>query len=109
MWRRLAEIAGQYLQKGTRVYLAGSLKTRKWQDQSGADRYTTEIQVRDLIMLDARASDAGSGAGRQPASPAGQGGRRADGGNGQRAPHNPVHAASFQAQAPADFDDDIPF
>ncbi len=62
-----------------------------------------------MIMLDARASDAGAGAGRQTASPAGQGGRRADGGNGQRAPHNPVYAASFQAQAPADFDDDIPF
>lgn len=52
LWRRLAEIAQQYLRKGSRIYAAGQIKTRKWQDQSGADRYTTEIRVRDLMMLD---------------------------------------------------------
>jgi single-strand DNA-binding protein len=87
LWRRLAEIAGQYLQKGARVYIAGHLKTRKWTDNTGQDRYTTEIQTRDLIMLD----------GRQHATP------HQD--NGQR----PVNTASFQQQAPSDFDDDIPF
>ena len=56
LYRRLAEIAGQYLRKGSQVYVEGRLKTRKWQDQNGQDRYTTEIQGDVLQMLDSRQS-----------------------------------------------------
>lgn len=59
-WRKLAEICGEYLHKGSRVYIEGKIQTRKWQDQSGNDRYTTEIVAREMKMLDRR--DAGSGA-----------------------------------------------
>ncbi|NCD13706.1 MAG: single-stranded DNA-binding protein [Bacteroidia bacterium] len=54
-WQRLAEICGEYLAKGSRVYIEGKLKTRKWQDQSGQDRYTTEIVAREMKMLSPRA------------------------------------------------------
>ena len=54
MYQRLAEIAGEYLKKGSKVYLEGRLQTRKWQNQQGADQYTTEIIVNDMQMLDSR-------------------------------------------------------
>lgn len=54
LYRRLAEIAGQYLTKGSQVYIEGRLKTRKWQDNNGQDRYTTEIQGDNLQMLGGR-------------------------------------------------------
>ena len=54
LYRRLAEIAGQYLRKGSQVYVEGRLKTRKWQDSNGHDRYTTEIQGDNLQMLGGR-------------------------------------------------------
>lgn len=54
LYRRLAEIAGQYLTKGSQVYVEGRLKTRKWQDNNGQDRYTTEIQGDNLQMLGGR-------------------------------------------------------
>ena len=54
LYRRLAEIAGQYLRKGSQVYIEGRLKTRKWQDNNGQDRYTTEIQGDNLQMLGGR-------------------------------------------------------
>ena len=60
-WRRLAEICGEYLSKGSRVYIEGKLQTRKWQDQNGNDRYTTEIIAREMKMLSPRASGGGSG------------------------------------------------
>ena len=60
-WRRLAEICGEYLSKGSRVYIEGRLQTRKWQDQNGNDRYTTEIIAREMKMLSPRASGGGSG------------------------------------------------
>ncbi|MBK1633774.1 hypothetical protein CKO31_24150 [Thiohalocapsa halophila] len=101
MWRRLAEIAGQYLAKGSRVFVAGSLKTRKWQDQTGAERYTTEVQVRDLMMLDGQQ---GQG---QPQS------RGQHRGNGQdRPPQQHQGAPDYQAPpsgARGYYDDDIPF
>lgn len=53
-FNRLAEIAGEYLRKGGKVYVEGSLRTRKWQDQNGQDRYTTEIVANELQMLDSR-------------------------------------------------------
>ena len=93
-FRRLAEIAGEYLKKGSKVYIEGKLQTRKWQDQQGNDRYTTEIIANEMQMLDSRG--AGGGA------PAGGGG-----GNFNQS------ASSQPSAAPAggmgDFDDDIPF
>lgn len=53
-WRRLAEICGEYLTKGSRVYIEGKLQTRKWQDQNGNNRYTTEIVVKEMKMLSPR-------------------------------------------------------
>jgi single-strand DNA-binding protein len=88
MFRRLAEVAGEYLRKGSQVYIEGKLKTRKWQDKSGADRWTTEIEAREMQMLGARGGDAGMGA------PARQ----------QSAP--PPAAA---AGGGPDYEDDIPF
>ena len=54
---KLAEIIGQYLKKGSKIYISGGMRTRKWQDQSGADRYSTEIVAKDIIMLDSKGSD----------------------------------------------------
>jgi single-strand DNA-binding protein len=62
-WRKLAEICGEYLHKGSRVYIEGKIQTRKWQDQSGNDRYTTEIVAREMKMLDRRESGSGSSPG----------------------------------------------
>jgi len=77
VWGKLAELCGQYLRKGNRVYLEGRLKTSKWEDEQGTTRYTTEIVVNDLIMLgsskDAPAGEpehVGTGAEEQPAVPA---------------------------------------
>ena len=53
-WDKLGEICAQYLQKGSLVYISGRMQTRKWQDQSGADRYTTEIVAREMKMLDGK-------------------------------------------------------
>lgn len=89
-FNRLAEIAGEYLRKGSKVYVEGSLRTRKWQDQSGADKYTTEIVASEMQMLDSRGGEAGSSpAPRQAQSQA------------QKAPSEPV--------SEEEFDDDIPF
>jgi single-strand DNA-binding protein len=57
MFRRLAEIAGEYLRKGSSIYVEGRLKTRKWQDKNGQDRYTTEIEASEMKMLDRAPSD----------------------------------------------------
>lgn len=92
MFRRLAEIAGEYLKKGSKVYIEGRLQTRKWQGQDGQDRYTTEIVANEMQMLDARGGGANSGSFNQ----------------------QPAAAASDSQPQPAtagfdDFDDDIPF
>jgi single-strand DNA-binding protein len=60
-FNRLAEIAGEYLRKGSKVYIEGSLRTRKWQDQQGQDRYTTEIVANEMQMLDGRGATADTG------------------------------------------------
>lgn len=68
-WGKLAEICGKYLQKGSKVYVEGSINTRKWQDKSGNDRYSTEIKVREMKMLDGKGSSGagrGDGPGQQP-------------------------------------------
>lgn len=59
-WAKLAEICGEYLHKGSKVYIEGKIQTRKWQDQSGADRYTTEIVAREMKMLSPRNGEGGN-------------------------------------------------
>src|SRR6056300_1065938 len=60
-FNRLAEIAGEYLRKGSKVYVEGALRTRKWQGQDGADRYSTEIVASEMQMLDSRGAGQGGG------------------------------------------------
>lgn len=62
-WRRLAEICAEFLSKGSKVYIEGKLQTRKWQDQNGNDRYTTEIVAKEMQMLTPRGAGAASGGG----------------------------------------------
>ncbi|MEE4192336.1 MAG: single-stranded DNA-binding protein [Halieaceae bacterium] len=103
-FNRLAEIAGEYLRKGSKVYVEGSLRTRKWQDQSGQDRYTTEIVGNEMQMLDSRGQGMGA-----PYPDQGQG---YDTPAQSPAPAPQQAAAGGQAAPPAsfeDFDDDIPF
>lgn len=90
---RLAEIAGEYLKKGSQVYVEGRLQTRKWQDQQGNDRYTTEIVANDMQMLGGRGSGEGA-----------TGGSRSD--VDRTPPREPAAASGAPAE---DFDDDIPF
>ncbi|WP_215769833.1 single-stranded DNA-binding protein [Haemophilus sp. SZY H36] len=109
-YRRQAEICGEYLRKGSQVYVEGRLKTRKWQDQNGQDRYTTEIQGDVMQMLGARNQAAGypsdMGAAPQPSYQARQ---TNNGGSYQSSRPAPQQAAP-QAEPPMDgFDDDIPF
>lgn len=105
-FNRLAEIAGEYLKKGSKVYVEGSLRTRKWQDKEGHDRYTTEITGNEMQMLDSRGTGQGS---------AGQGGGLAsyDDYPQAAAPRSSAAAQPGGSAAPAggypDFDDDIPF
>ncbi|WP_417658655.1 single-stranded DNA-binding protein [Pseudidiomarina sp.] len=130
-YRRLAEIAGEYLKKGSKVYIEGRLQTRKWQGQDGVERYTTEIVINDLQMLDGRpgggqgGGQGGYGGGQQAGGFGGQQG-------GQQGGQKPAaQQGAQQRQAPAqnfnqqpaqqpkqeqepfipdqDFDDDIPF
>ena len=110
---RLAEIVGQYLRKGSQVYVEGSLRTRKWTDQSGVEKYTTEIRADQMQMLGSRQGMGGSGAGpddggyeapRQSAAPAG----RAPAAAPRQAPA-PAPAPSRASSGFDDMDDDIPF
>jgi len=93
LFKRLAEIAGEYLRKGSKVYIEGRLQTRKWQAQDGSDRYTTEIVANDLQMLDSR-----GGAENYNSAPSAQAANSGGGGSPQMAP-----------MGMDDFDDDIPF
>ncbi|MEE9492993.1 MAG: single-stranded DNA-binding protein [Gammaproteobacteria bacterium] len=94
-YRRLAEIAGEYLKKGSQVYIEGKLQTRKWQDKSGNDRYTTDIIVNEMQMLGARTGGSAAYAG---------------GGSNARPAASQSSAPAAPAQPAADdFDDDIPF
>jgi len=96
LFGRLAEIAGEYLRKGSQVYIEGSLRTRKWQDKQGNERYSTEIVGNDLQMLGGRA---GAGA----ASPAGATAAAA------AAPSYAEESAGGGGSRSEEFDDDIPF
>lgn len=119
-FNRLAEIAGEYLRKGSKVYVEGSLRTRKWQDQSGQDRYTTEIVANELQMLDGRGDNGGDymggaqqgygapqqsyGGSQNYAPPASGGGYPQGGMKPAPAPQAAPPSGGFD-----DFDDDIPF
>ena len=102
---RLAEIVGQYLKKGSQVYVEGSLRTRKWTDKEGVDKYTTEIRADQMQMLGSRQGMGGAGA------------SDGDDGGGYSAPRAPAaRPAPVAKAAPAkaasgfdDMDDDIPF
>ena len=106
-FNRLAEIAGEYLRKGSQVYIEGSLKTRKWTDKSGNDRYTTEVVGKDLQMLGGRAGDGSQSSG-QSSQGADYGSRSAPAQQQQRQQQAPAPAAA-PFNADNDFDDDIPF
>ncbi len=87
---RLAEIAGEYLRKGSKVYIEGRLQTRKWQGQDGQDRYTTEIVANEMQMLDSRGGGGGGDFNQRPAASQSQNQPATSGTDG-------------------DFDDEIPF
>jgi single-strand DNA-binding protein len=97
-FNRLAEIAGEYLKKGSKVFIEGSLRTRKWEDKDGQNRYTTEIVAKEMQMLDSKGGSANF-----------------DGGNSPSSSNSPSNnkPSSAPANKPAadvnDFDDDIPF
>lgn len=88
---KTAEICGQYLKKGSQVYVEGSLRTRKWQDKDGQDRYTTEIQADEMTLLDRPTGE--PGAAPTATRPAAQ----------------PMAASPQSMAAPADEVDDLPF
>lgn len=92
-FNRLAEIVGEYLKKGSKIYVEGSLRTRKWQDKSGQDRYTTEIVAGEMQMLDSKGGGSAGGFER--------------GGSQQQDNHS--KAPMETAEAAEGFDDDIPF
>lgn len=98
-FNRLGEIAGEYVRKGSKLYIEGSLRTRKWQDQQGQDRYTTEIIANDIQMLDSKGASPSSG--------------YEDIGQAQFMPHNQSPTKQQSAPIPQDafegLDDDIPF
>ena len=101
MFGRLAEIAAEYLRKGSQVYIEGKLRTRKWQDKEGKDRYTTEIVADEMQMLGSKGGGAGAGAG--SSAPA-----AASGSSQRPAAVNAVNEG-VDGGPPGDFDDDIPF
>ncbi|MFO0235390.1 MAG: single-stranded DNA-binding protein [Burkholderiales bacterium] len=110
---RLAEIAGEYLKKGRSVYVEGRLKTRKWQDKEGQDRYTTEIIAQEMQLLGSREGMGGGGGGGDDGGGysresygggSGGGGARSGGGGGAARKPAPSGGAGL-----GDMDDDIPF
>ncbi|MCX7145003.1 MAG: single-stranded DNA-binding protein [Sulfuritalea sp.] len=96
---KLAEIAGQYLKKGRQVYVEGALRTRKWQDKEGQERYTTEIVANEMKMLGSR-----EGMSDAPPRESGGGASAASGGG-----NRPAAAAQPAGSNFNDFEDDIPF
>jgi single-strand DNA-binding protein len=96
LFGRLGEIAAEYLRKGSQVYIEGRLRTRKWQDKEGRDRYTTEIVANEMQMLGGRGGAGGGGGG---------------GGSSESAPRaeHAEAAAGGAGVARDEFDDDIPF
>lgn len=109
-FNRLAEIAGEYLRKGSQVYVEGALRTRKWQDQKGIDRYTTEVVGSEMQMLGGRASEGGYQQTEQPPMQQSynQGAQQQSAPPPQMQQPQTAPAPAPQAQVD-DFDDDIPF
>lgn len=111
-FNRLAEIAGEYLKKGSQIYIEGKIQTRKWQAQDGTDRYSTEIVANELQMLGGRQ---GGGAGMDEYNQAGYGGQTSSAPPMQPAAPQSQPSPKPQQKAPAappamdSFDDDIPF
>jgi len=118
MYRRLAEVAGEYLKKGSQIYVEGKLQTRKWQDQQGNDKYTTEIIADNMQMLGGgRTEGQGASSGYQKpqnshannsqpqSAPPNQGGYS----NSNSAPQNSPQPAPRMSEPDMNFDDDIPF
>lgn len=104
-FNKLAEIAGQYLKKGSKVYVEGSLRTRKWQDQQGVEKYTTEIMGNEMQMLDSKHDGGAQNAGyaQQPQQRSAQAPQ-------QSAPASYARQPTPQQDHYDDFDDlDIPF
>ncbi len=95
LFGRLAEVAGEYLKKGSHVYIEGRIQTRKWQDKDGAERYTTEIIASEMQMLGSRSVENASGSSGTSRS--------------QAQPTAAVAAGGRISAAAVDFDDDIPF
>jgi single-strand DNA-binding protein len=100
-FNRLAEIIGQYVKKGSKIYVEGALRTRKWQDKEGKDHYTTEVVANEMQMLDSRGASAGGGADYSASQSSGYGGAQ---GSSRNAPPPAEPAGGFDS-----FDDDIPF
>lgn len=102
-FNRLGEIAGEYVRKGSKLYVEGSLRTRKWQDQQGQDRYTTEIIATDIQMLDSKGGSGAGGYDDMQSMPHSQ---------PQSAPRSvasPQPVAQSAQDAFDELDDDIPF
>lgn len=98
---RLAEVCGEYLRKGGLVYVSGKMQTRKWQDQDGQDRYSTEIRISEMKMLGGKSDNQQQGGYQQPQ-------QQNNGGYQHRQPQ-PQQSAPQYSEPPMDFDDDIPF
>lgn len=107
---RLGEVAEKYLRKGSKVYIEGKLETRKWQDQAGQDRYSTEVVLRnfggELTLLDSRGGEGGGERGGRSSGGLGGGGERSGGGGGSSRPQRGGWDAP---KGGSDLDDDIPF
>lgn len=109
-YRRLAEICGEYLKKGSKVYVEGRLQTRKWTDSNNIERYTTEIVINEMQMLDSRDGGNGGGQNNQQQRPSNQQGVQQN-----RQPPQQAQRPQQRQQEPApfapdnEFDDDLPF
>ena len=112
MYRRLAEIAGEYLKKGSSVYIEGRLQTRKWQDKQGNDRYTTEIVADQMQMLGGRNSGGGGGGyeggSHDGGGYGGSGGGNMGGGSGNRGGNYGAPQGGYDDNQPPRMRDDTP-
>lgn len=117
LYGRLAEIAGQYLRKGSKIYLEGRLQTRKWQDKDGNDRYTTEVVANEMQMLDSRSEGSGRGpSGGAYAGERGEWGTDTSARGSTAQTHRPAQddwdmpsSARSTGSMDQEIDDDIPF
>jgi len=109
LFGRLGEIAAEYLRKGSQVFIEGKLRTRKWQDKQGNDRFTTEIIADNMQMLGGRSGGGGGMGGGGGGGGGGAGGTGGGGGGGGPPPRDEYDQSPAPAGGKEDFDDDIPF